>query len=394
MRYDFDTVVSRAENHAAKYDERVKNFGTDDVIPLWIADMDFKTAQPIIDALEKRAAEGMWGYTSRPASYFEAVCQWQQRRHNWLPDTKLCSHALGVIPAVGALVRLFAGDRDSILIQTPVYPEFAEISEYQGRKVLMNHMKEGSTGHWQVDRDDFEEKAAQAKIFILCSPHNPLGMVWSREDLLRMMEICLKHHVLVISDEIHGDLVFRGTHIPTASLSPEIAANTITCISASKTFNLAGLHAATIVFPDREKKQVFDDFWMSFDIHRNNAFSLIAVETACREGDDWLDQLLVYLDGNFRFVKDYIDQHIPGIRTFLPDATYLMWLDCRGLGLSQAELVQFMIEKAKLGLSNGKNFDPALEGFMRLNAACPRSILVKAMEQLEQAVRELKGDAQ
>ena len=389
MRYDFDTVVSRAENHAAKYDERVKNFGTDDVIPLWIADMDFKTAQPIIDALEKRAAEGMWGYTSRPASYFEAVCQWQQRRHNWLPDTKLCSHALGVIPAVGALVRLFAGDRDSILIQTPVYPEFAEISEYQGRKVLMNHMKEQSTGHWQVDWDDFEEKAAQAKIFILCSPHNPLGMVWSREDLLRMMEICLKHHVLVISDEIHGDLVFRGTHIPTASLSPEIAANTITCISASKTFNLADLHAATIVFPDREKKQVFDDFWMSFDIHRNNAFSLIAVETACREGDDWLDQLLVYLDGNFRFVRDYIDQHIPGIRTFLPDATYLMWLDCRGLGLSQAELVQFMIEKAKLGLSNGKNFDPALEGFMRLNAACPRSILVKAMEQLEQAVKEL-----
>ncbi len=394
MRYDFDTVIRRAENHAAKYDERVKNFGTDDVIPLWIADMDFKTAQPIIAALEKRAAEGMWGYTSRPASYFEAVCQWQQRRHNWLPDTKLCSHALGVIPAVGALVRLFAGDRDSILIQTPVYPEFAEISEYQGRKVLMNHMKEGSTGHWQVDWEDFEEKAAQARIFILCSPHNPLGMVWSREDLLRMMEICLKHHVLVISDEIHGDLVFRGTHIPTASLSPEIAANTITCISASKTFNLAGLHAATIVFPDREKKQVFDDFWMSFDIHRNNAFSLIAVETACREGDDWLDQLLVYLDGNFRFVKDYIDQHIPGIRTFLPDATYLMWLDCRGLGLSQAELVQFMIEKAKLGLSNGKNFDPALEGFMRLNAACPRSILVKAMEQLEQAVRELKGDAQ
>lgn len=389
MRYDFDTVVSRAENHAAKYDERVKNFGTDDVIPLWIADMDFKTAQPIIDALEKRAAEGMWGYTSRPASYFEAVCQWQQRRHNWLPDTKLCSHALGVIPAVGALVRLFAGDRDSILIQTPVYPEFAEISEYQGRKVLMNHMKEQSTGHWQVDWDDFEEKAAQAKIFILCSPHNPLGMVWSREDLLRMMEICLKHHVLVISDEIHGDLVFRGTHIPTASLSPEIAANTITCISASKTFNLAGLHAATIVFPNREKKQVFDDFWMSFDIHRNNAFSLIAVETACREGDDWLDQLLVYLDGNFRFVRDYIDQHILGIRTFLPDATYLMWLDCRGLGLSQAELVQFMIEKAKLGLSNGKNFDPALEGFMRLNAACPRSILVKAMEQLEQAVKEL-----
>lgn len=394
MQYDFNAVVSRAGNFSAKYDERMKNFGTDDVIPLWIADMDFRTAQPIIDALERRAAQGIWGYTTRPASYFEAVCQWQQRRNGWLPAQELCSYALGVIPAIGAMMRLFAQEGDSILIQTPVYPEFAEIAALQHRNVLCSHMKEGPDGRWHVDWADFEAKLSQAKLFILCSPHNPLGLVWPREDLRRMAELCLQYHVLMISDEIHSDLVFRGKHIPTASLSPEIAANTVTCISATKTFNLAGLQAATIIFPDSARKKIFDDFWFSFDIHRNNAFSLFAVETAYREGADWLDQLLPYLDGNFHYVKSYIDAHIPGVKTFIPDATYLMWLDCRGLGMNQEELVRFMIEEAKLGLSNGKNFDPSLEGFMRLNAACPRPTLVKAMEQLERAVKARRGEGQ
>ena len=386
MHYDFDRVVSRAGNLAAKYDERVKNFGTDQVIPLWIADMDFPTAQPIIDAVKRRAEEGIWGYTSRPQSYFEAVCGWQARRHNWSPDPALCSHALGVVPALAALVRLFAAPSDKILIQPPVYPEFAEIIEYQSRQVLMNHLIERGPGKWEIDWEDFEQKLQEAKLFILCSPHNPLGIVWSREDLTRMMELCLKHHVPVISDEIHADLVFRGTHIPTASLSPEIAANTITCISGTKTFNLAGLHASTTVFPNREFKTCFDDFWASFDIHRNNAFSVVAMEAAFREGDEWLDQLLAYLDGNLHFVKSYLGAHIPEIKTFLPDATYLMWLDCRAMEMSQEALVDFMIHRAGLGLSNGKGFDPSLTGFLRLNVACPRSVLEQAMEQLNTAM--------
>ena len=254
MQYDFDRVVSRAKNFSAKYDERVKNFGTDQVIPLWIADMDFPTAQPIIDAAVRRAQEGIWGYTSRPKSYFEAVCAWQQRRHSWSPDPALCSHALGVVPALAALVRLFTEPDEKVLIQPPVYGEFAEVTEFQGRELVRNPLIETAPGKWEVDWADLERKLQEAKLFLFCSPHNPLGIVWSREDLMRMMELCRKYGVLVVSDEIHADLVFRGTHIPTASLSPEIATNTITCISGTKTFNLAGLHASTTVFPNLEMK--------------------------------------------------------------------------------------------------------------------------------------------
>ena len=386
MHYDFDTPVDRSGHHAAKYEERVRVFGTDQVIPLWIADMDLPTAQPILDAVTARAREGLFGYTSRPASYFEAACAWQARRHSWSPDPALCSHALGVVPALASLVRIFSEPEDNILIQPPVYPEFAEVTDFQGRTVLANQLLETAPGHWEVDWADFEGKLQQAKLFILCSPHNPLGKVWSREELTRMMELCLQHGVLVISDEIHSDLVFRGTHIPTASLTPEIAANVITCISATKTFNLAGLHASVTVFPDQEKKRRFDQFWMSFDVHRNNVFSLVAMEAAWREGDAWLDQLLPYLDGNLHYIKAFLDEKIPEIKTFVPDATYLMWLDCRGLSMAQDDLVRFMIDRAGLGLNSGHGFDPARDGFMRLNAACPRSTLERAMAQLEAAV--------
>ena len=202
MQYDFDRVVSRAKNFSAKYDERVKNFGTDQVIPLWIADMDFPTAQPIIDAAVRRAQEGIWGYTSRPKSYFEAVCAWQQRRHSWSPDPALCSHALGVVPALAALVRLFTEPDEKVLIQPPVYGEFAEVTEFQGRELVRNPLIETAPGKWEVDWADLERKLQEAKLFLFCSPHNPLGIVWSREDLMRMMELCRKYGVLVVSDEM------------------------------------------------------------------------------------------------------------------------------------------------------------------------------------------------
>ena len=384
MTYDFDRVVDRSATFAAKYDERRKNFGRDDVIPLWIADMDFVTAQPIVDALTARAQEGIWGYTSRPDSYFEAICDWQARRNHWRPDPACCSHALGVIPAIGSMIQYMTKEGDGVLIQPPVYGDFFDIVRDNGRRVVENRFVEDGDGKWHVDFADFEEKLKEVKMFLLCNPHNPLGRVWSREELETMVGLCRKHHVIVISDEIHSDLVFDKGHIPAASLSPEAAASVITCISATKTFNMAGLHASTTIFPTVEMKNQFDRFWRNLEIHRNNAFSLIAMETAYREGEEWLEQLKTYLQGNFRFVKDYIDQHIPGIRTTIPDATYLMWLDCRGLGMDQEELVKFMIEKAGLGLSNGHGF--GMDGFMRLNVACSRSILQKAMEQLATAV--------
>ena len=389
MKYDFDKVVDRTGNRATKYDERTKKFGTDQVIPLWIADMDFQTAQPIIDALTARAQEGIWGYTSRPASYFQAICGWQQRRNGWTIDQNLVSWSLGVVPALSALVRLFTPDGSKVLIQTPVYSEFYDVTEAWNRTVVENQLVE-KDGKWTIDWADFEAKLPQVSMFLLCSPHNPLGIVWTREELTRMAGLCRKHNVLLVSDEIHSDLVFHGKkHIPTASLSPETAAQVITCISGTKTFNLAGLQASTTVFPNLRMKEIFDKFWACMDIHRNNAFSLTAMETAFNEGEEWLEQLLEYISGNFDFIRSYCASHIPGVKPSLPDATYLVWLDCRELGLSNEELRRFMIEKAGLGLNEGCSFGRSLSGYMRLNAACPRSVLEQALKQLEAAVHAL-----
>ena len=389
MKYNFDEVIDRSGNRASKYDERIKKFGTNDVIPLWVADMDFRTAQPIVDACRAKAEEGIWGYTSRPASYFEAVQQWEQRRKGWTPDTALMSWSLGVVPALSTVIRVFSEPGDKVLIQTPVYPEFYEVTENLDREVVENKMIE-ENGAWRVDWPDFEEKVKQCRVFLLCNPHNPLGMVWEPEDLRRMAELCIANGTILVSDEIHGDLIFNGKrHTPTASLSEEIRNNIITCVSATKTFNLAGLQASTTIFPNAEMKAKFDAFWQGMDVHRNNAFSSVAMEAAYREGEEWLEQLLEYLSGNFDYICDYLKENIPQIKTYRPDATYLMWLDCRDLGLSNEELRDFFIHKAGLGLNEGWAFGRSLSGYMRLNVACPRCVLEKAMAQLKAAVDTL-----
>lgn len=382
MRYDFDTVIDRSGNRAAKYDERMKKFGTEDVIPLWIADMDFRTAQPIIDALKARAEEGIWGYTARPDSYFSAIRGWQKRRNGWDIDQNLMSWSLGVVQTISACVRLFTPEGGSVLIQTPVYSEFYDMTEAWNRKVVESPFVE-KDGVWAVDWADFEEKLRQSDLFLLCNPHNPLGIVWTPEELRKMAALCEKYHVTLVSDEIHSDLIFHGKkHTPIAA----VANNVITCISGTKTFNLAGLQASAVVFPDAHKKEVYDHFWQRMDIHRNNAFSLTAMEAAFTSGDEWLDQLLPYLSANFDYIRDYCAANIPQIKPNLPDATYLVWLDCRDLGFSNQELHDFMIQKAKLGLNDGVSFGRSLSGFMRLNAACPRSVLEQAMRQLKAAV--------
>ena len=389
MKYDFDQVIDRSGNRASKYDERVMKFGTDKVIPLWVADMDFKTAQPIIDACVKKAEEGIWGYTSRPASFFEAVKGWEKRRNNWDVDTSLMSWSLGVVPALSVLVKIFSHTGDKVMIQTPVYSEFYDVTEAWEREVVENKLVE-ENGTWHIDFEDFEKKAKEVKIFLLCSPHNPLGIVWSREELQRMADICIANDVLLVSDEIHSDLIFHGKkHIPTATLSPEIAGKVISCVSATKTFNLAGLQASTTIFPNLEMKKKFDRFWMNMDIHRNNAFSSVAMEAAYNEGEEWLEQLLEYISGNFDYIKEYCDKYIPKIKPSVPDATYLVWLDCRELGMDNEQLRSFMIEKAGLGLNEGYTFGRSLSGYMRLNAACPRSVLEQAMKQLKEAVETL-----
>ena len=389
MKYNFDEIIDRGGNRSAKYDERAKKFGTADVIPLWVADMDFRTAQPIIDACVSKAEEGIWGYTSRPDSYFQAVQQWEQRRKGWTPDISLMSWSLGVVPALSSIVRLFSGDVDKILIQTPVYSEFYDVAEAWGREVVENPLVE-TDGKWSIDFDDFAEKVKQCRSFLLCNPQNPVGRVWEPEELRKMAELCVESGTLLVSDEIHSDLIFHGKrHTPTASLSPEIAANTITCISATKTFNLAGLQASTTIFPNKDMKRAFEEFWGRMDIRRNNAFSCVAMEAAYREGEEWLDQLLPYISGNFDYICDFCAKNIPQIKPNRPDATYLMWLDCRALSMTNEELRDFFIHEAKLGLNEGYTFGHSLAGFMRLNAACPRSTLEKAMRQLKAAVDSL-----
>lgn len=389
MKYNFDEIIDRSGNRSAKYDERAKKFGTADVIPLWVADMDFRTAQPIIDACVSKAEEGIWGYTSRPDSYFQAVQQWEQRRKGWTPDISLMSWSLGVVPSLSSLVKLFSRDGDKILIQTPVYSEFYDVAEAWGREVLENPLVE-TDGKWCIDFNDFAEKVKQCKIFLLCNPQNPVGRVWEPEELRKMAELCVESGTLLVSDEIHSDLIFHGKrHTPTASLSPEIAANTITCISATKTFNLAGLQASTTIFPNKDMKRAFEEFWGRMDIRRNNAFSCVAMEAAYREGEEWLDQLLPYISGNFDYICDFCAKNIPQIKPNRPDATYLMWLDCRALSMTNEELRDFFIHKAKLGLNEGYTFGHSLAGFMRLNAACPRATLEKAMRQLKAAVDSL-----
>ncbi len=391
MKYNFDIVVDRSENRAGKYDERQKKFGTADVIPLWVADMDFQTAQPIIDACVEKAMEGIWGYTYRPDSYFDAILGWQFRRHGWKIDKEKVSWSLGVVPAMSAIVKVFTRKGDSIMIQTPVYSEFYDITEAWERNVVENQLVE-QDGTWTIDFEDFEEKAKDpnVKIFLLCSPHNPLGIVWTKEQLQKMFEICHANDVLMVSDEIHSDLVFHGKkHIPTAMISETARDHVISCISGTKTFNLAGLQASTNVFPNLEMKAAFDKFWMNLDIHRNNAFSSVAMEAAFNEGEEWLEQLLPYLSENFEFIRDYCEKYIPKIKPNVPDATYLVWLDCRELGMNNERLRKFMIEDAKLGLNEGYTFGRSLSGYMRLNAACPRSVLEIAMKQLEDAVNRL-----
>lgn len=391
MRYNFDEIIDRKDFYSVKYDERMKKFGTDDVIPLWIADMDFRTAQPIIDAMIKRAEHGIFGYVSKPLSYKEAAAEFQLRRHGWKLDPDTMSFAVGIVPAMAELVREFTEPGEKVLIQTPVYPEFYNVVEvWEGREVVENKLLE-KDGWYDIDFEDFEEKLKSGvKLFILCNPHNPIGRIWTKEELVRMGELCLKYNVPVISDEIHGDLeLYENKYTAFGTLSEELKKNTIICFAATKTFNLAGLQACSIVFHREDWKKRFDGFWGGLDIHRNNCFSLVAMEAAWRHGDEWLDQMLEYVGENMKFVKHYLEKEIPQIKMTIPQATYLMWLDCRELGMDSKELNEFFVKKAKVGMNNGKDFCRSLDGYMRMNAAHPRAQLKQALEQIKEAVHQL-----
>lgn len=390
MIYNFDEIIDRSNTYSAKNDEMITKFGSNDLIPMWIADMDFKAAQPIIDALRNRVEEGIWGYTSRPDSYFETIKEWQKYKNNWIPETKYMAHALGVLPMLANICHGFMEKGDKVIIQTPVFSEFKTVLENWDMKVLTNSLIKKENDYF-IDFIDLEKKAKEAKYIIFCNPHNPVGRVWRKEEVEKLAKICVENNVTIISDEMYSDIMLWGNkHIPTASLSEEIRSNTITCTSVTKTFNLAGLQVATCIFPSVEMKEKYELTLAKFETKRNNAFSVVANQVAMNEGKEWFKQVTKYIEDNITFATDYISKNIPQIKYTFPQGTYLLWLDCRELKLSQDELVKFFVNDARLALNDGSTFGEEGIGYMRMNIACPRVTLEKALEQLSEAVKKLE----
>lgn len=388
MAIDFNRIYDRSDNHAAKFDELEMRFGRSDLIPLWVADMDFPSPEPVTAALIERARQGIFGYTSRGDSYYEAMIQWYRRRHGWEIDRNWPIHCPTVVTALSLLVAEMTEPGDGIVIQSPVYNPFYDVIRGRGRRVLENHLLRDSAGY-VLDYDDLDCKLAEAKLMILCNPHNPAGRVWRREELLRIGELCLKHNVRVISDEIHADFVFApNRYTPFASLSESISNLTITCLSGTKTFNIAGLQASFVIFPRPEERERFDQALAVLDIRRNNCFSLVAVEAAFRHGEAWLEALLAHLADNIRFVREYLTREIPEIVPNDPEGTYLLWLDCSAMGLNDAELSRFMINEARVALGAGINYGPGGRGFMRMNIACSQQVLQQALDRIRDAVSQ------
>lgn len=389
MTYDFDEIIDRSGTGAEKYTGLETLYGNPDAIPLWVADMDFKAAQPILDAIKERAENGVFGYTVKPDGYDDAVCSFQKRRKNWDIDKRLMSMSLGVVPSICMIVRELTRPSDKIIIQTPVYGPFYNAVRNAQRELLESPLKE-TDGHYYMDYGDIEEKARQgAKYIILCSPHNPVGRVWTRDELESLGRICIKYGIKVIADEIHSDLILWGNkHTPFSAISEELRKLTITCIAASKTFNLAGLQSSVVIFPDVETKASFDRAWERLHIECNNVFSLVSTQAAYQYGEEWLEQLIPYIEGNINLVMDYMSKNIPLIKPICPEGTYLIWLDCRKLGMTGNQLTDFMVHKAGIAMSAGTYFGKNGEGYVRMNVACPRATVEKALKQLQTAVEQ------
>lgn len=391
-KYDFDELINRENTYSAKVDELELKFGRKDLIPMWIADMDFKTAPEIIASLKSRVDEGIWGYTSRPDEYFEAVKNWQIYKNNWSPETKYMSHALGVLPMLANLcASVMIEGKSKVILQTPVFSEFKTVLDNWSMEIIYNPLKRIGTDY-EIDFEDLEVKAKEADFIIFCNPHNPIGKVWKKEDVQRMAEICIKNNVTIISDEMYSDIMLWGNkHTPTASISEEIRKNTITCTSLGKTFNLAGVQVATCIFPNEELKEKYEKILAKFETKRNNAFSIVVNQVAMNEGKDWFIEVTKYIEENIEFAMDYITTNIPKIKFTKPEGTYLLWLDCRELNMTQDELVSFFVNDAKLALNNGTTFGEEGTGYMRMNMASPKSVIKQALKQLEDAVNNLNN---
>ncbi|MDI6844941.1 MAG: PatB family C-S lyase [Candidatus Saccharicenans sp.] len=391
-KYDFDTVLDRRNTCSLKWEFCEKVLGVPDVIPMWVADMDFPAPPEVVEAVVKRAQHGAYGYPYIPRSFWSAIIDWMKVRHNWEIKREWLSRCHGVVPALNICVQTYTAPGDKIIVQSPVYYPFFSAVENNGRRIVRNPLR-FENGRWTMDFDDLRKKIdRRTRMLILCSPHNPVGRVWRREELEQLAEICIKHDLLIISDEIHAEHVYRGhKHIPTASLSPEVAARTITLTAPSKAFNIAGLTTSVVIIPNPKLMNLYQTQLENLGLTVNNIFGLVALEAAYNHGRVWLDALVSYLEDNMDYARQYFEERIKRIKFLKPEGTYLALLDCRDLGLPRKELNEFFLKKARVYFDEGPIFGPELEGFQRMNLACPRKTLTEALIRIEKAVSELSS---
>jgi cystathionine beta-lyase len=383
----FDEIVPRENTDCSKYDDRLKRFGRADVLPMWVADMDFRAPDCIRQALQQLVDQNLYGYHLKTERCYRAIVDWWARRHRYTVDPASIIFSPGVVPALSHLVQALTGKGDGIILQPPVYHPFFWAVQANDRRMVLNPLREQG-GEYSIDFDDLEAKAREAKLLILCNPHNPVGRVWRREELARIADVCLRHGITILSDEIHNDLVFRPhMHVPIAGLSPEVERITVTCHAASKTFNVAGLSTAYIMIPNTELRQTFKRVSDALHVEALNPFGLRAMEAGFTEGEPWLEALLEYLAGNYQTLRSYCESQLPRLGVSPMEGTYLAWVDFRRYGFSSQELKDCIIQKARLALNDGPMFGPGGEGFQRMNLACPRQVLLQALDQLKTALR-------
>ena len=386
---DFDTVIDRTHTNSLKYDFAVQRGKPKDVLPLWVADMDFQVSSYIQEALSGSVAHGIFGYSEAEGSYFEAVAGWMSRHYGWNVEETWLVKTPGIVFALAQAVRAFTEPGDAVLLQQPVYYPFSQVIRDNGRKIVDNTLVQGEDGRYRIDFTDFEEKirSAHVKLFFLCNPHNPVGRVWTKEELTAIGDLCVQYGVTVVSDEIHGDFIFKGGHQVFTAIKKEYEDITITCTAPSKTFNLASMMMSNIFIPNPELRAKFRKQLDAAGTSQLGVMGLVACETAYNKGEEWYEAMLSYVKANAEFTRQYVEEQLPGVKMIDLEGTYLVWLDFRETGLSVDELEDLMINKAKLWLDSGKIFGDCGRGFQRINIACPRATLTEALERIRDAMK-------
>ena len=389
--YNFDEIIDRSGSGDLKHEALLPRWGRNDLLPLWVADMDFATPDFVVDALKARLSHPIFGYTIEPADYRPTIIDWNESHHGWKIKPEWISFIPGIVKGIGFVVNVFTKPGEKVIIQPPVYHPFRMTPEDNGREVVFNPLRLREDGYYDMDFDNLSEVCDdKCRVLILSNPHNPAGVCWSKETLQRLADFCYEHNIIVISDEIHSDMaLFGNRHVPFASVSERAADISITFAAPTKTFNMAGIVSSYAVISNDDLRQRFYGWLKANELDEPTIFAPIATIAAYQKGEEWRKQMLAYVEDNVRFVEDYCRERIPGVRPLRPQASFLVWLNCCELGLSHDKLLDLFIDKAHLALNDGEMFGPGGEGFMRLNVGTPRSVLRQALEQLAKAVNEL-----